>query len=442
MPADQPLPDHTSHASPHRGQIQRRLAFFYVALFLVLGLHMPYWPVWLQDRGFDAREVAGLVALGLFMRVLSGPLLGAVVDGLGERRRPMVVLSALSLATFALFAVGATYPAVAVITVVSMTFYPALFPLIEALSVSQARERGFDYGRTRLWGSMAFVLANLAGGFVLRDLGAPAILPILLAGLALTTLMALALPSDRAAATVPRGPQRLAARLPAQGPVPWRRLLWRGMASAVRLSSLGVVASSFRFWLFALSAGLIQSSHAFYYGFSSIHWQSQGFSGDLIGLFWAVGVMAEILLFSVSGRVLARLGPVGLLALGGGAAVVRWSILASDPGLGVLVAVQMLHAFTFGATHLGTMHLIDRAVPAGYAVTAQSLYYTLSGGIILGLATVLAGDLYTAFAGQAFLAMTVMAAVGLTGVMLLARALQGSPLVPDPAAQDRTAAGP
>ena len=77
-----------------------------------------------------------------------------------------------------------------------------------------------------------------------------------------------------------------------------------------------------RFWIFVATASALQASHQVYYGFGSLYWRSLGFSETTIGWLWAEGVVAEILLFWQGRRLLARLGPAGLMALGGLAGIV------------------------------------------------------------------------------------------------------------------------
>ena len=86
-------------------------------------------------------------------------------------------------------------------------------------------------------------------------------------------------------------------------------------------------------------------------------------SETLIGFLWAGSVVAEILLFSVSGAVVRKCGPFGLLAIGAGAGFVRWIILAETTALPGLIVAQALHAASFGATYLATMHFIAARAP-------------------------------------------------------------------------------
>ena len=112
-------------------------------------------------------------------------------------------------------------------------------------------------------------------------------------------------------------------------------------------------------------------------------------------------------------------GPPGLLILAGLAGILRWSVLAASTALPVLIAVQALHALTFGAAHLGAMHFIARAAPPGLSATAQGLYSAVSGGIAMGLAMLAAGVLYDAAAGRAFLAMAALSGGGLALAIVL-----------------------
>src|SRR5262245_21683990 len=118
---------------------------------------------------------------------------------------------------------------------------------------------------------------------------------------------------------------------------------------------------------------MIQSSHALYYGFSTMQWRGEGLDGVLIGALWGLGVAAEVALFALSGRLPGWLSPTAMLAIGGAGAVVRWSAMAFDPPTALLPPLQLLHACSFAATHLGMMGFMARAVPRELAATAQGL---------------------------------------------------------------------
>jgi MFS transporter, PPP family, 3-phenylpropionic acid transporter len=160
---------------------------------------------------------------------------------------------------------------------------------------------------------------------------------------------------------------------------------------------------------FAAAASLIQASHAVYYGFSTLDWQAAGYDGVTIGALWAIGVIAEIALFALSGR--RPIGPTALMLIGAAGAVVRWLAMAADPPLALLPALQCLHALSFGATHLGALGFIARAAPPALAASAQG-YLAVAQGLVMAAAMGLAGVLYARFGGLAYGVMALIAAAG------------------------------
>src|SRR5690606_34781789 len=191
--------------------------------------------------------------------------------------------------------------------------------------------------------------------------------------------------------------------------------------SRVALADIGKLFRGRNFVLLLAASGLTQAAHALYYAFGAIHWRSLAIDESTIGLLWSAGILGEVALFAVSGRAVALLGPMGLIVLGSGAAAVRWAVTALDPPLGVLFAVQVLHGLSFGATHLGTVHFIFRAVPGTLHATAQGFYSAVASGILLSGTIVLCGPAYTAFGGAAYLLMSAMAMVATACALALSR---------------------
>ncbi len=118
---------------------------------------------------------------------------------------------------------------------------------------------------------------------------------------------------------------------------------------------------------------------------------------------------AEVALFAWGRGLADRLGPRGLLLVAAGAGVLRWSITAGTVWLPALVLAQGLHAATFGAMHLATMRIMQGAVPAAVAGTAQTLLAAGIGAVMM-LATLAAGQGYAVFGGAVFWAMAAMSA--------------------------------
>ena len=149
------------------------------------------------------------------------------------------------------------------------------------------------------------------------------------------------------------------------------------------------------------------------YTFGTLNWLRIGFDERVIGLLWAEGVIAEVILFVFAAGVVRKIGPARLIALAGLAAVFRWTAMGLTEDLWITVALQLLHAFTFGAAHLGAVYFIADRMPDDVSATAQTLYALTVSGIGIGLTSYLSGHLYEAYAGQAYFAMAIMGAVGM-----------------------------
>ena len=166
----------------------------------------------------------------------------------------------------------------------------------------------------------------------------------------------------------------------------------------------------------ALASSMVQGSHALYYGFSTVEWRASGINGTTIGVLWGLGVLAEIVLFAYSARLPAALRPTVMLAIGGAGAILRWTAMAFDPPVAALPALQLLHAASFGAAHLGAMGFLARAVPRELTATAQGLVATLSG-IVTASATGISGLVYATSGSLAYLVMAAMALIGLLSAL-------------------------
>ncbi len=380
-----------------------RLAFYYFAIFVVAGVHMPFWPVWLTARGLSAGDIGLLTGAAMLLRVITGPLIAFASDRIGRHRAQIILFSVLLAISFALFSLAHGFLAIFMVTLLTSTLIHAIMPLIDTVTLSQSARGRVDYGRVRLWGSISFVAASMAGGGVLSRAGDQMILPMVLAGCVFTVLASLLLPA------------------PAAAPV----------HTARERATLGAALQLLRnrnFLLFVAAGAFIQSSHAVYYTFGTLNWQRLGLDSTLIGVLWALGVISEIMLFAFSSRVTARIGPASLLAIGGAAGILRWTMTALDPGVWLLVLLQCLHAFTFGAVHIAAMQFITRSAPAHLAVTAQGVYAAISTGIIIGGVTYASGFGFAAFGGLAYLGMAGLCALGLVCALRLRRTWAGGAL--------------
>lgn len=359
-----------------------KLALFYAALFVILGIHLPFFPLWLEAKGLNPREIGLVLAAPMLVRVFAIPIATREADRRNAIKATIAVSTLVAaLCTGLLGMVDGFWPILLMWALVTLAFTPAM-PLTEAYALRGLRARGRAYGPVRLWGSAAFIAASLAAGLLLDVIAPLQLIWLIFAAFMVAALVGFAL-------------EPLAAERPA--------------ASAAAPSRVLLTPS---FFVVVAAAGLVQASHAVYYGFSTLDWRAAGMSGQSIGMLWGLGVAAEIALFALSGRLPPVIGPTLLLIVGAAGALIRWSAMAFDPPAFALPFLQCLHALSFGATHLGALGFLARAAPEHLGATAQG-YLAVVNGILMAGATVLAGWLYASYGGRAYAAMALMAALGM-----------------------------
>ena len=136
-----------------------RLSLFYAAYFLVIGIQLPFWPLWLESRGLTAAEIGMVLSVSLWVRIVTIPVAGVVVDRTGNRRAALIVLSGSSLAASLMYPpIDGFWPILLVTVLVSACFSPVM-NLGDNLTLLIARVNRLDYGRMRLWGSISFIAA-------------------------------------------------------------------------------------------------------------------------------------------------------------------------------------------------------------------------------------------------------------------------------------------
>ncbi len=366
------------------------------------GINLPYFPLWLEEaRGFSGEEIGFLLAAGTLMRVVAGPVSGAVAEIFGLRRT-LLAASVVMLGGYAALFPSAALAPIAAFSLLVYAAWGAISPLSEALLMavtddSGTGQRRLSYGVARGIGSAGFIAANLLGGVLIREHGSQAAIYALIG--ACLAMVVFALMLERADSA----------------PL-------RSKGGGLVLGALGQGIGLFRrprLLILTIAGALVQASHAHYYSFGSIIWRGQGVGGDVIGLLWSIGVVAEILLLAFAVRLFRGWRPEALMLMGAGGAMLRWSVLGFAPDLGVAFPVQTLHALTFAATHLGTLMALREEVTKEKLPVVVSINSALAFGPALAGAALLSGYLFDRYealgsVGEArgYWAMTVLAAAG------------------------------
>jgi len=388
--------------------VRLRFALAQASGNFVGGLSLPYFPLWLAATGLDASATAVVLSSAMFARIIVTPMAGIAADALGDRRLVAAILSFIAGAAYAALSGADGYLVIAVIYLIGMSAGSATGPIVEGVTARGGVDYGFPYAHVRAWGSLAFVAANVAGGFAVAAFGPEMVVPVMaalsLAGAAVL-LATPAIHADRG-----RGHHRFAAAM-------------RATAHNARH-----LLRSKAFLLLLAACMCAQSAHAVYYAYGTLHFTALGIEKDIIGLLWGLGVLAEVILFALSQPLVRRVHPLSLMAAGIALGALRWTGMAFADTLLISVLLQILHAGSFGLLHLGTMQFLVRAVPPQLSATGQALFSVACYGIGMGLVTLGAGALYDAIGGHAYLAMTLLSLAGLIFVSMLARRWDGGPV--------------
>lgn len=371
-----------------------RLGLYYSAIFLVAGAAAPYMPVWFEARGLSGAEIGLILAAPMMGRMVSAPLLAVWADSFRLRRTPMILLAAIAGAAYALMAAPLGFWGWFLVWFAAGTVYSMLSPLTDVITLRRAALDGFNFGWPRGIGSAAYILANVGMGWLLVRTSPDWVLGWVIGWTVLSVAAGrFLLPAD----AVGEAPTRL----------------------SERLAGLGGLLRDPQFLLAVLVIGLVQSAHAFYYGFSALAWKAQGIPESLTGVLWGVGVAVEVAFLWFLEPWRRRVGPRRLLVLGSSAAVVRWFALAFSPPLWLLFPLQALHTLSFAATFMASLQIVERLSTPANASAAQAINSAFSGGLLIGLATLASGALYDAFGARGYLAMALMAGLGLLGALRL-----------------------
>ena len=360
-----------------------RLAVFYGCLFIIPGIQMPFFPLWLQARGLDPQAIGIILATPIVVRIFAVPVINRAIDHAGSIRGGLIATSFAG--AFGYFVVGFSYGFVALMFAVAFAALVSgpIISLADAYALKGLNARKHAYGPIRLWGSATFIATNIGGGLLLAVIAVDDLIWLVAAGFVLLGATALWL----------------------------HPLEQRPVADAEPKTPKGHPWQSRQFLAIAAAAGLIQASHAIYYGFSAVDWTSKGIGSMTVGALWGLGVAIEIALFAISGRL--RLSPIAFVAIGAAGAVVRWIAMSFDPPLMALAFIQCLHGLSFGATHLGAIQFVARAAGDKQAAAAQGDFSTILAIVSAGAAAA-SGLLYNSFGDLGYAVMAAMAALGAT----------------------------
>lgn len=329
-----------------------RLSGLYFFYFATLGAYLPYWSLFLKDRGFTPVEIGELAALLVATRIVAPNLWGWIADHTGKNLSIIRITLFLGAIVFTGFLFVQGYRSLAIITVIFGFFWNAALPQFEAVTLAYLKNQSHRYSRIRLWGSVGFIVTVLGMGWTLDKLPVSIVPAVITSLLAANWFVSLIMPKTQAYRPGP--------------------------------STVGIMAilKKTDVLAFLVASMLLQAAHGPYYVFYSIYLNQLHYSATVTGCLWGLGVLAEIVLFIYMRPLLQRYSLRHILLLSLFLATGRWLLIAWCADNPVLLSLaQLLHAASFGSAHVAAIHLVHDYFGQEHQGKGQALYNSLSFGL-------------------------------------------------------------
>ncbi len=336
-----------------------RLSGFYFWYFASLGVLMPFWSLYLKKIGFDSAQIGLLSALLVGTKMVAPNVLGWIADHSGQVLRLIRWSSWLAAMFFCGFFLDDSFGWYIGVSILFSFFWNAALPQFEALTQIHLKHAVGRYSQIRLWGSIGFIMAVLITGELLNNI--PLIwLPWLIAFILFAVWMFSIITPD-------------------VNPL---------MEELKEVAVIDIIRQPEVIAFFVVFL-LIQLAHGPYYVFFSIYLEENNYTTTVIGQLWAVGVVAEILLFVYIDKCLKVFSLRSILLVSTALGIVRWNLIAWGVGyISILLLAQILHAATFAAGHVVAIHFVRKFFGFHHQSKGQALYSSVSygvGGMVGGL---------------------------------------------------------
>ena len=338
-----------------------RLSGFYFFYFASLGVLIPYWSLYLKSLGYNSLAIGALVAILPATKLIAPYIWGWLAD---HTRRSMFIIrvaSVLALLSFSLVFVNQQPGWLIFVMLLFSFFWNATLPQFEAMTLNHLGNDTHRYSMIRLWGSLGFIVVAVLIGDLLQSYEAE-IIPLVV----LFTFAAISFTSFIV-------PEKLNTPHAEHSPI------WHVIKQPKVLAFLVVCF-------------LMLCSHGPYYTFYTIYLQELGYSSHMIGVLWAVGVLAEVIIFLLMHRLLPVFGARKLLIFTLLLTTLRWLIIgffAKD--LSMLFIAQLIHAFSFGVFHSVGISLVHDYFTGSHQGRGQALYSSVSFGAGVAVGSLISG---------------------------------------------------
>ncbi len=364
----------------------------------MIGPFVQFFPLFLNHKGFGASQIALAMSCLAVSKIISSIIVAFFIDRSPKPHFYLALAAGFYGVIWSIifvFDIKDTYLILMQLIFLSSLTGATLLPLSEGFSVRACRLKpDLDYGRMRLFGSAAFIISGFLCGILIDSFGLN-IFPIyIIIGSVLIALLALKMPNFYD--------------------------LERKSHIALPTTNFDVIKkliTNKNFLFIVFGASIMHAGHALMLQSGAVDWQKTGYSGGVISLFFAIGVIAEIILFYFGSILEKKFAISGFFIIAAIASTIRWTGMAFEPNFTAMIVLQSLHGLTFGALHLGCVRYFKENLPDGTLGAAQLIYGAVMWGVVMIPVTIMCGYLHEMYAAKAYLGMVFLVFIGLGTIL-------------------------
>ena len=364
----------------------------YFLQFLVTGTFLPFWMVYLTSvKNLSVLEASSIFSMLYIARVISGIFLSPYLI----KKYNIDITLKLSVGIGLILAVSYGFTnekiVLGLITFLFGMIYFMVSPLVEGLASLFLREENIDYGKARTYGSLGFTVIGIIIGGILSYVGNEALYYILIFLVALY-LVFMFLPQPK-----------LVKNLSFEEP----------KTKKEKESLYSWVLKDRNAILLIITVFLYQLSHTAYNNYNALYLESMNISAKwLSGVILNVSVIAEIIFFIFSKRIVKRIKPKNLMIFAGVCAIIRWGALATFHNIYVFTIMQTFHAITFAVAHIAFILILNKDYNNKEIIDMQNLYTAICFQLSMAVGLYIMGALWDISTSYVFYASAIIAAIG------------------------------
>ena len=364
----------------------------YFLQFLVTGTFLPFWMVYLTSvKNLSVLEASSIFSMLYIARVISGIFLSPYLI----KKYNIDITLKLSVGIGLILAVSYGFTnekiVLGLITFLFGMIYFMVSPLVEGLASLFLREENIDYGKARTYGSLGFTVIGIIIGGILSYVGNEALYYILIFLVALY-LVFMFLPQPK-----------LVKNLSLEEP----------NTKKEKESLYSWVLKDKNAILLIITVFLYQLSHTAYNNYNALYLESMNISAKwLSGVILNVSVIAEIIFFIFSKRLVKRIKPKNLMIFAGVCAIIRWGALAMFHNIYVFTIMQTFHAITFAVAHIAFILILNKDYNNKEIIDMQNLYTAICFQLSMAVGLYIMGALWDISTSYVFYASAIIAVIG------------------------------